>query len=96
MTIRPTRTSRHPADVGRSKSRGDNDYEITVVAWDEDLVDREQDVTIRVADSNDVGDDNPVACKAAAGMAARSLATLNDPDDSHRRQVKSGQWTPPW
>ena len=65
------------ADVGGTK--GDNVYEITVVAWDEDWEIGRRDVTIRVADSNDEGTVTLSHVQAQVGTPI--TATLNDQDD---------------
>ena len=58
---------------------GDNVYEITVVAWDEDWEIGRRDVTIRVADSNDAGTITLSHVQPQAGTPI--TATLKDPDD---------------
>ena len=57
---------------------GDNVYEITVVAWDEDWEIGSRDVTIRVADSNDEGSITLSHVQPQAGV--KFTATLDDPD----------------
>ena len=64
-------------DVGGTK--GDNVYEITVVAWDEDWEIGRRDVTIRVADSNDEGTVTLSHVKPQSGV--KFTATLKDQDD---------------
>ena len=66
-----------PADVGGT--RGDNIYEITVRAWDEDWLIGSRDVTIRVADTDDAGTVTLSHIQPQQGRAI--TATLNDPDD---------------
>ncbi len=58
---------------------GDNVYEITVVAWDEDWEIGRRDVTIRVADSNDEGTITLSHVQAQVGTPI--TATLKDQDD---------------
>ena len=65
------------ADVGGT--RGDNVYEITVVAWDGDWEIGERDVTIRVADSNDEGMISLSHIKPQADV--EFTATAKDPDN---------------
>ena len=65
------------ADVGGTP--GDNVYEITVVAWDEDWEIGRRDVTIRVADSNDAGMITLSHVRPQVGTPI--TATLKDQDD---------------
>ena len=66
-----------PADVGGIRA-GDNIYEITVRAWDEDWLIGSRDVTIRVADTDDAGMVTLSHITPQQGTAI--TATLNDPD----------------
>ena len=77
-----------PADVGGT--RGDNIYEITVRAWDEDWLIGSRDVTIRVADTDDLGTITLSHIRPQQGIEL--AATLNDPDGVSG-QVK-WQWYP--
>ena len=65
-----------PADVGGRA--GDNIYEITVRAWDEDWLIGSRDVTIRVADTDDLGMVTLSHIQPQQGV--KITATLNDPD----------------
>ena len=64
------------ADVGGTP--GDNVYEITVVAWDEDWEIGSRDVTIRVSDANDEGKITLSHVRPQVGTPIK--ATLNDQD----------------
>ena len=66
-----------PMDEGGTP--GDNVYEITVRAWDEDWLIGEREVSIRVADSNDTGTVTLSHIQAQAGTPI--TATLKDQDD---------------
>ena len=66
-----------PADVGGVRA-GDNIYEITVRAWDEDWLIGSRDVTIRVADTDDAGTVTLSHIQPQQGTAI--TATLDDPD----------------
>ncbi len=74
------------ADVGGT--RGDNVYEITVRAWDGDWEIGARDVTIRVANSDDVGKITLSHITPQQGTAL--TATLNDPDGVS--QTVTWQW----
>ena len=65
-----------PADVGGTPD--DNVYEITVRAWDGDWLIGERMVTIRVADTDDMGTITLSHIQPQVGTAI--TATLNDPD----------------
>ena len=77
-----------PADVGGTP--GDNIYEITVRAWDEDWLIGSRDVTIRVADTDDAG--MITLSHIAPQQGTAITATLNEPDGISG-QV-SWQWYP--
>ena len=66
-----------PADVGGIRA-GDNIYEITVRAWDEDWLIGSRDVTIRVADTDDAG--TVTLSHIQPQQGTEITATLNDPD----------------
>ena len=77
-----------PADVGGTP--GDNIYEITVRAWDEDWLIGSRDVTIRVADTDDAG--MITLSHIAPQQGTAITANLNEPDGISG-QV-SWQWYP--
>ncbi len=66
-----------PADVGGVRA-GDNIYEIKVRAWDDDWLIGEREVTIRVADTDDLGMVTLSHVQPQQGVEIE--ATLNDPD----------------
>ena len=66
-----------PADVGGVRA-GDNIYEITVRAWDGDWLIGSRDVTIRVADTDDLG--TVTLSHIQPQQGTKITATLNDPD----------------
>ena len=75
-----------PADVGGT--RGDNIYEVTVRAWDDDWLIGSRDVTIRVADTDNPG--TVTLSHITPQQGVEITATLSDPDDVSGRV--SWQW----
>ena len=73
------------ADMGGTK--GDNVYEITLVAWDEDWEIGRRDVSIRLANSNDAG---KVALSHITPQVGKELTAKLTDQDGISEEI---QWT---